>query len=167
MIITHFLYDVLDKLNYFSKRMQNHASLLIEFSELNEKMLDVFNIYKNTNGQKLKSLISETKCGNDVNEQPTQPCTIDTYYEAPKVVYKNFELTKDFRRNVPFLYNIREPFLNKLIEELRSYFPDGSLNDFKIFLPNKIPTNEGMSKEYGVDEIKSFNKFFEWNIETE
>lgn len=57
-----------------------------------------------------------------------------------KIEYLNFELIKDYQTlSVPWLENIREPFLNKLIEEFEKYFPQSQLSNLKVFLPSEIP----------------------------
>lgn len=93
-----------------------------------------------------------------------EECTLQTYRYAFKVNYKNIELLKDHQTSgAPFLDTIREPFLNKLIDQLGKYFPENQLENFKVFLPSEIPKNEGSSIRYGRRQIKSICEFFKWD----
>lgn len=54
---------------------------------------------------------------------------------------------------VPFLQDIRNIFLDAIIEEMKSYFPSEDLKPFKIFRVKEFPTNVGIAITYGVFEI--------------
>ena len=54
-------------------------------------------------------------------------------------------------------------FLNCLENEIRKYFPEGSLQDFEIFVPKKLPKNRNDALTYGHKEIQNLAKRFNLN----
>lgn len=90
-------------------------------------------------------------------------CTFESYEDAINIKYKGFELMKDYQTlSVPWLENIRKPFLDKLIEEIESYFPEYQVSIFEIFLPSRLPRNAGSSIRYGAREVITICEYLEW-----
>lgn len=61
--------------------------------------------------------------------------------------------------NVPLISAIRDIFLEEIIAQIKSYFPNSDLNLFKIFLPNIIDVI-GETFTYGTVEISSLCTLF-------
>lgn len=78
------------------------------------------------------------------------------------MTYKDIELLND-EDLMPELSSIREIYLNSLIGELDSYFPDGSMEDFDVFSPAKMPNtgDEVKTRYYGLSEISRLSTKFE------
>lgn len=62
--------------------------------------------------------------------------------------------------DVPRLSDIRVTFLNSIIAQIKSYFPNSDLKLFKIFLPKELPNEIGYALTYGVVEINRLCELF-------
>jgi hypothetical protein len=91
-------------------------------------------------------------------------CTSKEFLESSIVEYKSIELTKD-REPLKFLA-IREKFQLSLFEEVKSYFPENTYQNFEIFVPKKMPKTLGEINTYGHYEIQSIADRFGLNPET-
>lgn len=158
LLIFNFVIDVLQHLSEWSKRMQKRTGLLVDFADFNKKIINSFTILKTNDGADLLSFLKDAKCQD-------RPClTYDKYYETPIVTYKMVELQPDNHiYNVPWLSIIREKFLDNLIAEINSYFPSTELEDFNIFSPARIPSDESETLTYGIKEINSLCTYFNWD----
>lgn len=82
---------------------------------------------------------------------------MDDYYDSEGVTYLEVRLSDD--RNMdehmqtPFISEIRGLFLDKLQNEIKSYFPTKDLMLFNVFRPSKIPSEAIASISFGVREI--------------
>ena len=56
---------------------------------------------------------------------------------------------------------LRENFLTSLHEEIKSYFPNGSLKHFEVFIPKNLPKTVNEAFTYGLIEIQTLAERFE------
>jgi hypothetical protein len=54
----------------------------------------------------------------------------------------------------------REEIMDKLKVHIGKQFPEGQLNDFKVFNPRSFPLNEGGFATFGLEEINRFSVRF-------
>ena len=91
-------------------------------------------------------------------------CTCKDFLYSSLTFYKTIELTKD---RVPLAFlQLRIDFLKGLRKEFESYFPNGPLEDFKIFVPEKLPRTIDQALTHGLREIQTFAERFEINALT-
>lgn len=135
--------------------MQERTAVLVDFFDFTTKITNTFDFLKKNHGRDLNLLLSEVKCDGEICE------TIEKYYAAEELLYSGIPLLDDKAESkVPLLTEIREKFLNSMIDQIKSYFPSSDLNVFKIFRPADIPGDVGQSLTYGVLEIKKLCAMF-------
>lgn len=106
------------------------------------------------------AFLHKTNCPEE--GKPKQKCSsVEKIYSNPDANYRDIAVVNDMHK-FPLLQTIREPFLNRLIEEIASYFPSSHLKDFDIFVPMSIPQTEASARLYGLEEISNIYEFFEW-----
>lgn len=157
LVIFNFVSDVLHHLSYWSLRMQERTALLVDFTKFDEKIIKTFQNLKTDNGKDLTIFLEKSVCGND----DSQKCkTVDNYESHEHVTYAEVQLIIDINSGVPYLSEIRNSFLDSIIQEIKSYFPSSDLALFHVFYPSNIPTEESLSITYGVKEINEFCEIF-------
>lgn len=154
LVILHFLCDVLHHLSFWSLKMQERTALLIDFSEFNEQIYAVFENLKKNNGRDLSLFLEKANCEGDNCQN------LNNYYDCSEVKFENEPLIRDEFYGIPKLSEIRNIFLNSIIEQIKSYFPNYELKLFKIFLPKQVPTQIGGALTYGVVEINRLCEIF-------
>ena len=89
-------------------------------------------------------------------------CTCKDFLDSSLTVYKTIELTKD---RVPLAFlQLRIDFIKSLCKE--SCFANGPLEDFEIFVPEKLPRTVDQALIHGLREIQPFAERFELNALT-
>lgn len=160
LAILHFVADVLEHLSFWSRKMQERTALLVDFVDFNDKIIDTFQKLKCIDGKDLNRLLENSICDEKQCE------SIEQYYDADEVKYLDVLLLNDRNvedEEVPFFGEIRDKFLDGIINSIKSYFPSSELIVFKIFKPSKIPMTVASSLTYGVREIsKLCNNIFKW-----
>lgn len=157
LVLLNFVYDVLEHLSFWSKKMQERAALLIDFVDFKDKIIQTFESLKTQNGEGINLSLENCTCDEETCE------TIEAYYSSEKVEYLEIPLSNDRgagENEVPFLYEIRNSFLEKIKKEMNSYFPMKDLSLFKIFRPSMIPSEVEASLTYGVREITGLCRIF-------
>lgn len=91
------------------------------------------------------------------------PCTEEDIIVSDLVDYKEIELTSD--SILPHIKDMREGVIKSVLEDINSYFPEGSLRMFSIFDPKMIPMSLGQADNvdddfYGTEEIKQLAERF-------
>lgn len=160
LAILNFVFDVLEHLSYWSKKMQERAALLVDFVDFKDKIINTFETLKTENGRELNVFLENALCDGEKCQ------TLQYYYLAETVTYFDVSLRNDRNDDeidVPYIDEIRSNFLDTIKFSVKSYFPDSDLNLFKIFRPNKIPAQESASLSYGVREILNLCQIFMWN----
>jgi len=157
IVILQFLIDILSQLNIWSLQMQQKTGLLVDFSEFNSKIIETFENAKTKYGTALAQFFNRVICSDTIRGN----CTLEKYESSLSVRWENIELQVD--KTVPKLDTIRDTFLDYLIDEINSYFPEGSLDNFAIFNPKKMPTTESIAISYGIREIDLLCLYFSWN----
>lgn len=107
LVILNFIYDVLEHLSFWSKKMQERAALLADFVEFKDKIIQTFESLKNEHGKGMKLLLEHCTCDDEICE------TIEQYYSSETVKYYGVPLLNDRGADediVPYLYEIREFF---------------------------------------------------------
>ena len=61
---------------------------------------------------------------------------------------------------------LRIDFFKSLPKEFETYFPNGALEDFEIFVPEKLPRIVDQALTHGLREIQTFAERFELNALT-
>lgn len=92
-------------------------------------------------------LLEKAKCDDD-NCQ-----SLNNYYDSREVIFENVLLLRDEVYGIPKLSDIRIKFLDSIIAQIKSYFPNHELKLFKIFHPKEMPSEIADSLTYGVVEI--------------
>ena len=158
LLILNFVIDALQELSYWSKQLQRKAATLINMGQFHKKILQTFETLKSKYGASVNNFLDKVECFNQ--ESVSRKCSSTQFYaSASKVVWQTVELQND--RNVPFIDDIKQPFLNSLLDEINSYFPEGELTDFMIFVPQHWSQSVTSLKTYGQDEIKRFSSKFQ------
>lgn len=156
MVIFHFVLDVLQEFKTWSKRMQTRGSLLADYTEFYTDIEETFNELKKKNGVYLIKYLVDVDCNN-----------IFEYYTKQTISYNYVELHRDPKINdrvpIPKLHEIRDTFLTKVIEEIENYFPEGNLQNFKIFQPKNLPRTIGQTSTYGLKEVLWICDYFKWD----
>jgi hypothetical protein len=137
----HFALDVLEAMRLLSVRLQKSLGLLIG----KEKLLNSFiaNIRSRINnpGSEETSMYRVTSCRN--NEQDYGLCDNMAKYESSKIVsFGVISLKTHSSNRFSPLSQVRDTFINKLIDEIEKYFDPSSLGDFDAFLPKMLPSDE-------------------------
>lgn len=160
LVLFQFLFDITHELNFWSLELQRRSGLLIDFSSFKNRLTGSFHLMKTDFSKHLTSFLNSAKCEN--NGVATVCASLDNYYRSSKVTYKDIELLNG-EDLMPELSSIREIYLNSPIGELDSYFSDGSLEDFDIFSPAKMPNtgDEVKTRYYGLSEISRLSTKFE------
>lgn len=70
--------------------------------------------------------------------------TLDNYYDSTDVYFEDVKLTVAIEEGnvlvrVPFIGGIRDVFMDGIITQIKSYFPNSDIKNFKIFPPKKMP----------------------------
>lgn len=156
LAILHFISDILHHLSFWSVKMQERTALLVDFAEFNEKILATFENLRTTNGRDLNFLLMGARC-----EGGEDPCNnLDSFYDDNDLSYQDVVLFHD-TSDVPLISDIRAPFLDEIITQIKSYFPNSNLKSFKIFLPKNMPGQIGEALTYGVIEINDLCGVFQ------
>lgn len=87
--------------------------------------------------------------------------TLEIYLQSNNINYNGIQLVDD-HKNWPSLNDIRETYLDSLMEEFESYFPDGNLENFEVLSPARMPkaNDEVIVRVYGIAEITGLARFF-------
>ena len=154
----HFLFDVLDGLKRYSKTAQTSAGILIGKETFRKNLIEFAQSFKKNNGRYLTHLLQSSRCQDD------GVCNItpEYFFETFSVKYEGITLISDNQDPLVFLRS-KYRFLSNLENEIRKYFPGGSLKDFEIFVPKKLPPNRNNALTYGQKEIQSLAKRFDLN----
>lgn len=139
--------------------MQSRLGLLVHFTKLKEKLGNVFNDLKVTNGPSMTAFLGNITC-----TSTKRTCVDITDYLTSNVVhYHGIKLIED-NNNIPKLPDIRTQFLDALIEGINAYFPDSNALNFEVFHPKNIPTSdqEDIIISYGITEVYGFCRYFQW-----
>lgn len=147
LIILNFITDILHHLSFWSQKMQKRTALLVEFADFREKIIESFQNLKIANGRDLALFI-----GNTTNEAG-ECSSVEDIYDFEDIIYNGTRLDSGNVDNVPYLQDIRDVFLDAIIDQIKSYFPTPDLKPFKIFRPNQFPTNAGIAITYGAFEV--------------
>lgn len=92
-------------------------------------------------------LLERSKCDDDICQ------SLKNYYDSREVKFENVLLLRDEVYGISKLSDIRIKFLDSIIAQTKSYFPNHELKLFKIFHPKEIPSEIADSLTYGVVEI--------------
>lgn len=147
LVILNFINDVLHHLAFWSQRMQERTALLVDFADFKELIISSFENLKTNYGRDLTLFLSTVKCQTDECK------TVEDIYHDDLVYYSDIHLLSDNDDNVPYLSDIREIFLNAIIEEIKSFFPTPDLKSFKVFRPSEFPNDISVALTYGVFDV--------------
>lgn len=162
LAIFYFVIDVLEHLTFWSEQMQSRYGTLIDFAGFSDKIITTIQNLNQKDGNHLRTFLKNSVC--TLNGVDRKCDDMNNFQQATTVKVKGVTLLEDFRiYQVPFLQNIREEFLDEMVDEINRYFPNGQLIDFDIFVPNNIPANEGLVATYGRDEVEHFCTYFKWH----
>lgn len=162
LIMFHFVYDILNELAIVSQNMQRREGLVVNAQNFKQNLEDIFNFLKTQSGHFLQLFLEDSQCESDYDPEMLEPCkTIENYVNSNKVIYKSVSLTDD-NDEIPDISKYRTQLLSALLDRLNDYFPDGSLSNFDVFDPKKLPdSNNYVSiRTYGSIKIKALNSFF-------
>lgn len=161
LAILNFVFDVLEHLSFWSKKMQERSVLLVDFVEFQQSISQTFENLKVKNGKGLDLLLTNSVC--EVGECES----LDEYYNSESVKYLEIELLNDHNEDedvpIPYISEIRETFLQNLKNAIKAYFPMKELILFNIFRPSKIPTEVIDSISFGAREVSSICNIFKLN----
>lgn len=159
LLIKNFIIDVLEHLEFWSLRMQERTALLIEFTDFTDKMNKTFEDLKTIEGGSTIAFYKNTTCMNPASDIQN----INEYENCKTVFYNGIELLSD-EDDVPKLSSIKNMFLDELIYEIASYFPQSKVKDFSIFIPKNLPQSDEihLTLSYGARQILLICDFFKW-----
>lgn len=159
LILLNFIYDVLEHLSFWSRKMQERSALLVDFGDFKDKITQTFDSLKTQNGKGINLLLENCTCDQ-------KKCTnIETYYNSKNVAYSKVLLVNDRGTSeiIPYLHEIRNTFSDNVKSQISSYLPMNDLSLFNIFRPSLIPSKSEDSLTYGVREITSLCRIFKFN----
>lgn len=160
LLLFHFFFDISYELSFWSLTLQKRSGILIDFKDFKNKMTATFHLMKNLDPKYLLQFLGGTKCTKNDNIE-TNCKSLGEYEASSKVTFNGLQLLDD-GGNMPKLSSVREKYLDSLIGELESYFPDGNLEDFDVLSPAKMPkmNDESAARLYGIQKIGNLAKFF-------
>ena len=136
---THFLADVLAVLSRLSKTFQRQCVDFTAVSDGVESSVAALNSFKLAPGPRLQKFISEVPSESELSES--------FYFKEQKV--------SDSTAQRQAFSTSKIQFLQKLVDNLYSRFPDsGLLSAFSILDPQKLPTESDLSL-YGIHELET------------
>ena len=161
VVANMFLLDATKKLSVESQTMQRDTSFVFEKYGERDSLLTSIELLKSEPGKFLNTLQEQVICtiGNmDMHKifknKKTSFCSLLGIYESEIVIWRGIQLApSDYDSDAPRIFEVREKFVNKLIEELGSYFPEAEFKYFQIFNPKLFPTGESQLENYGKMEI--------------
>jgi len=131
LLILQFTCDITDILSHWSKRLQQRSGVLVGAEQYRNQMIQSFEEMKQKTGRFLTFFLDTVICSDSLRKW-----SYSTYDSSLVVCWQNIDLLPKSR--VPDLENIRVKLLDELKHEIESYFPEGDLSDFDIFLPKKF-----------------------------
>lgn len=147
LIILNFITDILHHLSFWSHKMQEKTAMLVEFSDFKEKLIESFENLRINNGRDLAIFIG------NVTSEVGGCSNVQDIYAFDDIKFAGWLLNNENVDNVPFLQDIRNIFLDAIINQIKSYFPTTDMKSFKIFRPKEFPDNAGIAITYGAFEI--------------
>lgn len=162
LLIFNFVLDILKHLDFWSRIMQEKVTLLIEFADVNSKIMDALEAMKTNAGKELNVFLNErTFC--TVDKITTNCYTLETYEKSSEITYFGETLIDDHTiYRVPLLGDIRQSLLDAIIYQIRLYFPSGDPIVLNTFSPEHFPANGEHASTYGLTEIESMCVFYGW-----
>ena len=137
---THFLADVLVLLSRLSKTFQRQCVDFTAVSDGVESTVAALNSFKLAPGPRLQKFMSEAPDEHDLT---------DSFYFKEQKVSDSITQRQAFSRS-------KVQFLEKLIENLLSRFPDsGLLSAFSILDPQKLPSSDSDLSTYGICQLET------------
>lgn len=162
LAILHFTQDILTEMQQWTLKFQQRAATLIGLEEYRENMIKAIEQYKTSNGPYLSGFLVKGKLNIPMIQIRKPAYTLQQYYSAQNVIFNDIELTNDMGK-VDQINDFRENFIQNIIDQLNSYFPEGRLTAFDILLPKKWPIDKASLTTYGQAEIQSLaQKFMHW-----
>lgn len=153
-IILHFFIDVLEVLNHYSIIFQKSGGILIGKSSTKSKMIEALISLKSKSGKNLKKYLDNVMYSRNLENEIEE-------YERSSVSLKNIELLD--KNYFPLLSSFKNMFINTVINEINSLFPDIEVKNFDIFDPQIFPRDPSLFSTYGLNEIKEIHNIFKWN----
>ena len=138
-MILHFLADILETLEEASLEFQKSYGLLIQQAQNLKDLIQNLKIRAAKPGSNVLEALSKTKCGTDKCK------TIEKYEGQNRVHFADmdrYEFGLETVRNsvYPKLTDVQFMMVSSLIENIRRYFPEGSLDMYKILDPKTWPS---------------------------
>ena len=132
----HYLLDVMRILERSSSEFQRRYGLVIGQEHYKDMMISGLKTLKTQDGESLEGIERELQCSN--GSRIVTPCDAEMAYSSLTVKWQNIELNQGGGK-YPKLSEVRTRIIDNLVEELKSYFPEGDLKEFDILDPVQIP----------------------------
>jgi hypothetical protein len=152
-----FMFDLLNGLKKFSLIAQQSAGILIGKEEFRKNLLDLPIQLKTNNGQYLTELLRQAMC----IEVPG--CTTEQFFNIILVRFKGIGLIQD--KTSSEFEEAKNQFLDSLHSELNHYFPEGTYENFEIFVMKNLPRSMPEAIMYGHKEVQTLAERFELDPE--
>lgn len=155
----HFFLDLLNSLKTYSVIAQQSAGILIGKEQFRKDLVNLPLSLINNEGSFTTLLLRDAVCkGKEGNV-----CTVEEFLNLEDVVYKEIALSKD--QNSHKFLTQKNNFLESLTTEINKYFPEGSFEDFDIFVPKNMPRDRNSALTYGCKEIQNIATRFNYDPE--
>lgn len=162
LLMFYFVFDIVNELSVVSQQMQKREGLVVDILKIKSNLDDIFNHLLKKNGKFVELFLGEVQCVADYDPSLLQPCnTFENYIKSTKILYQNVAL-KDDKEEIPDISHYRTALINSVIKQINKFFPDGHLESFNVFDPQKMPDPSDYSaiRTYGLTKIKDLNLFF-------
>ena len=149
-----FVMDILQLFDGVSKSFQDSSSTVIGKEELRVQIITNLEKLKTEDGEKIKNLVKECKCLKLGTWVPCSTSDLDTcgfklFKQSTTITFTTSQALRQ-RSNWMKLSDLRIALINALAANINSYFPEGSMSMFDIFLPFKLPTTLAEVNSYCV-----------------
>lgn len=157
-----FIVDVLHVLKSYSLKFQESTATVIGKEILRLSILRELSSLKTINGPLLQNVIKNARCLKNNIWKPCSSADMDMY--VFKILFNgDFTVfTKHDQRSSSKwteLQTLRIKLIDALLNEINSYFPEGTYEMFDVFLPSNLPTIAADIKEYSTNINKVAIRF--------
>lgn len=151
----HFLLDLLSGVQRISKFWQKSAGVIIGKEESKLALMKLISTLEVSNGVHTTAFFKDVVC----SDKAGRTCTEKEYLEtSTSVKFKGVELEKDV--NVLEFTFARKELCQKLLAEIKRYFPESEFSEFEIFVPSKLPKDIADAQVYGQSQVQDLAKRF-------
>lgn len=159
-----FMLDVLNLLKRTSLQCQETSTTLIGNHCIFDKLVQDLEWFKTENGEFMNNFMSNGKCLKETiwhacTNEDLDNCNIRMKLQGEDIVFSNNQRTRQEEERWPRLSTFRTQFIESVISEIHSYFPEGSTSMFDVFNPSSLPKNMKSVPSYSKKIIQVAERF--------